>query len=160
DAICARLEHGEASRVFGIHVPTAAYVAPPTSRLRRGFGLAVTGLREMGALIMFAGAVNQAAVELWVIRDRFHFSQPEPMRLLAHKLRFLQGWFMFSPNPVMDDGTIVVDAITVDGRHIDPFTRKEPDFDLLHSKSLKYNQMWCDYYNRIHLPGNTGYRDA
>ena len=55
---------------------------------------------------------------------------------------------MFSPNPVMDDGTIVVDAITVDGRHVDPFsihvepyTLREPNFDLLHAKSLRTNQI-------------------
>jgi hypothetical protein len=67
----------------------------------------------------------------------------------------------------MDDGTVVVDAITVDGRHVDPFsihvqpyTLREPNFDLLHAKSLWLNQSWGDYFNRIHLPGNTGYRDA
>ena len=86
---------------------------------------------------MFAGAVNQAIVELWVINRRIKVPQPEALRLLSHKMRFLQGWFMFSPNPVMDDGTIVVDAITVDGRHIDPFTGgKPPNFDLIDAKSL------------------------
>ena len=67
---------------------------------------------------------------------------------------------MFSPNPVMDDGTIVVDAITVDGRHVDPFsihvepyTLREPNFDLLHARSLRTNQIWGDYFNRIHTPG-------
>jgi hypothetical protein len=74
-------------------------------------------------------------------------------------MRFLQGWFMFSPNPVTDDGTIVVDALTVDGRHIDPFTAKEPYWDLS-SKSLALTQIWCDYFNRIQLPANNGYRDA
>src|SRR5262249_35460619 len=87
------------------------------------------------------------------------------LRILALKLRFLQGWFMFSPNPVMDDGTLVVDAITVDGHHIDPFTGQAPnlpefDFDLSKVQSFGYSQIWCDYYNRIHLPANAAYRDA
>jgi hypothetical protein len=74
---------------------------------------------------------------------------------------------MFSPNPVMEDGTVVVDAVTVDGRHVDPFslhvepyTLREPDFDLIHARSLRTNQLWGDYFNRIHLPGYAGYRDA
>lgn len=128
--------------------------------MRRGGRRALAFLREVGVLVMFAGALNQAAVELWVINRRVKVPQPEPLRLLAHKMRFLQGWFMFSPNPVMDDGTLVVDALTVDGRHLDPFTHQEPDFDLGRAKSLAYNQIWCDYYNRMHLPGNTYYRDA
>src|SRR5688572_28446649 len=67
---------------------------------------------------------------------------------------------MFSPKPVMGNGTILVDAVTVDGRHIDPFTGKSPNFDLINAKSLGLTQIWCDYFNRMHLPGNSGYRDA
>jgi hypothetical protein len=114
--------------------------------------------REFLIVAVFAGAVNQALVELWCINKRIKVPQPEALRLLSHKMRFLQGWFMFSPNPVMDDGTIVVDALTVDGRHVDPFTGKEPYWDL--TKSLRLTQIWCDYFNRIQLPANTAYRDA
>jgi hypothetical protein len=116
------------------------------------------GLREFILMAMFAGAVDQALTELWCFNRRFKTPQPEALRLMAHKMRFLQGWFMFSPNPVTDDGTIVVDAITVDGRHVDPFTGREPYWDL--NKSLGLSQMWCDYFNRIQAPSNSGYRDA
>ncbi len=136
------------------------------------------GIREFIVFAMFLSAINQALTELWCTKKRWGdliadinkiellkshgivvSPQPEAMQLLAHKLRFLQGWFMFSPNPVMDDGTIVVDAITVDGRHVDPFWNKPPDFDLLHAKSYGYSQIWSDYFNRIQLPGNRAYRD-
>jgi hypothetical protein len=66
---------------------------------------------------------------------------------------------MFSPNPVADDGTIVVDALTVDGRHIDTFTGQKPRMDL-EVKSFGYNQIWSDYFNRIRGQGNSPYRDA
>jgi len=159
DALFAALEARDLSRFFGMH-PAPSFTAPEPSRISRGLRWMRVGLRELAILTMFAGALNQAAVELWVINRRVKVPQPEPLRLLSHKLRYLQGWFMFSPNPVMDDGSIVVDAVTVDGRHIDPFTRKEPNFDLIHAKSLGLTQIWCDYFNRIQLPGNTGYRDA
>ncbi len=123
DKLLRRLDDRDMSEFFGLHVPARTVDRSGPSPIRRGlrrWGLG--GFRELFAVVMFAGAVNQASVELWVINRRWHVPQPEPMRLLSLKLRFLQGWFMFSPNPVMDDGTIVVDAITVDGRHLDPFT--------------------------------------
>ena len=133
------------------------YPVVTTAVLRR----VVAGtFRELMILAMLAGAVNQAMVELWCINRRIKVPQPEALRVLALKLRLTQGWFMFSPHPVMDDGTIVVDALTVDGRHVDPFTGKAPMFDLLHAKSLGLSQLWGDYFNRIQLPQNAGYREA
>jgi hypothetical protein len=139
-------------------VVSTAVVVPvvTTAVLRRA---AVVAVRELMIVAMLAGAVNQALVELWCVNRRVKVPQPEPLRLLSHKIRLLQGWFMFSPNPVMDDGTIVVDAVTVDGRHVDPFTGKEPFWDLS-AKSLGLSQIWCDYFNRIQLPANSAYREA
>ena len=166
DVICASIEKRDASSDLGLEL-RPSFTDDGPSPLRRGGRKALVVVRELGAVIMFAGAINQAMVELWVINKRIKVPQPEALRVLAHKARYLQGWFMFSPNPVMDDGTVVVDAITVDGRHVDPFsihsrpwTLREPDFDLLHAKSLWLTQAWGDYFNRIHLPGNTAYRDS
>ena len=151
----------DVSGFFGLRAAAVGVDHGEPSPIRRGTRRWIFGaVRELGVLLMFVGALNQAAVELWVINKRWHVPQPEPTRMLALKLRFLQGWFMFSPNPVMDDGTMVVDAETKDGRHIDPFTGKTPNFDLLNMKSYGYSQIWCDYLNRIHLPSNTAYRDA
>jgi len=151
----------DVSKAFGLRVPQTPVPVPAgPSPLRRKAGRFVLVLRELAVVAMLAGAVNQAMVELWVVNRRIKVPQPEPLRLLAQKLRYLQGWFMFSPNPVMEDGTIIVDAKTIDGRSIDPFTGKPPDFDLIHSQSLRYNQIWSDYFNRMHLPANSPYRDA
>ncbi len=116
---------------------------------------------------MFAISVNQAMVQLWVINKRIKVHIPDLVAPLTYKLRFQQGWYMFSPGPVMEDGTIVVDALTVDGRHVDPFslhiepyTLRAPEFDITHAQSLRTNQLWGDYFNRIHMPGYAGYRDA
>ncbi len=118
--------------------------------------------------------LNQGLVELWATKKRWGETiaqynkangtkirtQSEGMGLIPHKMRYLQGWFMFSPNPVKDDGVIVCDAVTADGRHIDPYTGKEPNFDLINAKSYGYSQIWSDYFNRIHMPGNKAYRDS
>jgi hypothetical protein len=134
------------------------------SSMTKKLGRMRSGVREALVVAFAAGALNQALVELWVFRG-LKAPQPTPVRVLSHKLRYLQGWFMFSPNPVMDDGTIVVDAVTVDGRRVDPFsvewppyTLRPPDFDLSNAKSYGYNQIWSDYFNRMHLPANTSFR--
>jgi hypothetical protein len=124
-----------------------------SAKLRR-IGLA---LRETFIVVMFIAALNQALVELWVARP-YRIPQPTATRVLALKLRYLQGWFMFSPNPVVDDGTITVDALTVDGRHIDPFSGEAPVLDITKVESFRYSQIWSDYFNRMHFPANTWYR--
>lgn len=146
--------------VIAAAVTASAFAVLPvvtTRALGRAIGVA---LREALVVAMIAAALNQGAIELWAINRRYKIAHVEPLRTLTQKLRFLQGWFMFSPNPAMEDGTIVVDAITVDGRHVDPFTGKTPDFDLSAAKSLRLTQIWCDYYNRMQLSANVGYREA
>jgi hypothetical protein len=65
---------------------------------------------------------------------------------------------MFAPEPPYDDGHVVVDARTVDGRKIDPQTGKEPNFDPYAPEGWDHGQFQCDYENRIRFPGNGGYR--
>jgi hypothetical protein len=110
---------------------------------------------------MLAAAVNQAMVELWAINRRIKVPQPEPLLTLAQRAHFLQGWFMFCPVPILEDGTIVVDAVTVDGRHIDPFMGgKAPELELPAGRSLYLSQIWGDYFNRIRDNGHSAYRQA
>lgn len=178
-AIVRLFESGRVARFFGVRPAAAEPEETGPSKVRRAGRRGVAVLRELVVFVMFVGAVNQSLVELWCSKEAWNgliadlnrkpffkdrgirlSSQPETTRLLAHKLRYLQGWFMFAPNPIMDDGTIVVDAITVDGRHVDAITGKAPDFDLPNAKSFAYNQIWSDYFNRIRMPGNASYRDA
>lgn len=159
DAIAGALDRRDLSRIFGLRPPSSSYLAPPTSPLRLKVRRGVFVLHELFVALMIVTACNRAIVEMWVFNRRFKAPEPDPMFTLSHKLRFLQGWFMFSPNPVMDDGTFVVDAITVDGRHIDPFTRKEPFWDLSNVKSLRLTQIWCDYFNRMQKSENSAFRE-
>ncbi len=172
DALLAAERTGRLSRFFGLGQAPRPAVETPPLRYRLRWGSAT--LRELLCFAFLVAALNQGLVELWATKKPWAAfiksvnektggqlnQQPEFTRTLTHKMRFLQGWFMFSPNPVMDDGTIVVDAITVDGRHVDPFWGEPPNFDLLNAKSFAYNQIWSDYFNRIHMAGNKQFRDA
>lgn len=162
---------GRASRLFGLR--TLVPEGKPRAPARRYPALVGKTVSELVCFICALAALNQAVVELWCtgsrwrkgidwLNARYHWElkpQNEYLMTITHKMRFLQGWFMFSPNPVKDDGIVVADAITVDGRHVDPFWGKEPNFDLINAKSFGYNQIWSDYFNRIQTGGNRAYRD-
>jgi hypothetical protein len=66
---------------------------------------------------------------------------------------------MFAPNPITEDGVLAIDAYTVDGRRIDPFTGRAPDLDLTDSRGEALSQLRQDYGNRIRLDRNALYRD-
>ena len=70
---------------------------------------------------------------------------------------------MFAPEPPYDDGHVVVDGRTKDGRKLDPFTGKEPDFDPFPARGWMHQQFWCDYNNRIrfewHVPNRQHLKD-
>jgi hypothetical protein len=74
--------------------------------------------------------------------------------------RMFQGWGMFAPNPITDDGSITIDARTIDGRQIDPFTGEAPDLDLTDARGLGLEQIWQDYFNRIRLDRNRVFRQG
>lgn len=175
-----RALEGRATAFFGVKRPSPGpqLVAAP-SAMRRRAQRGLVALHEAAVLLMLVAAINQALNQLWSTKARWRLfiadlnqssvvqalgvklsANPESLRVLTEKMRFQQGWYMFSPNPVMDDGTVVVDAVTIDGRHVDPFTGEPPNFDLPSAKSFGYTQIWSDYYNRIQLPQNRVFRDA
>lgn len=47
--------------------------------------------------------------------------QPKWMHATAAYLQAYQGWSMYAPDPPFGDLNLVVDAVTTDGRHVDPF---------------------------------------
>lgn len=164
------------SRFFGLPDAAAREASPPAEppperplldRLLRP----VAWAREAAVGVMLLACVNQGVVEMWSVRDLAErglralgrepkVPQPELFQALVHKLRFMQGWFMFSPSPVRDDSDVVVDATTVDGRRIDPMTGKPPSWDLTHARSLRYDQIDSDLRARIVLPHNASHREA
>jgi hypothetical protein len=73
--------------------------------------------------------------------------------------RMTQGWGMFAPNPIQEDGVLAIDAYTIDGRRIDPLTGRAPDLDLTDSKGEGLSQLRQDYGNRIRQDRNSRYRE-
>jgi hypothetical protein len=66
-------------------------------------------------------AISQALAENTTAS---HFKpewQPRWMHATAMYLQAFQGWAMYAPDPPAGDINIYVDAVTQDGRHVDPF---------------------------------------
>lgn len=72
-------------------------------------------------------------------------------------LRTFQNWSMFGPDAPKTDGTIVVDAVTASGRHVDPFTNAPPDFDAPLRGPWFQRQALCDYFRNIARDENKRY---
>jgi hypothetical protein len=73
-------------------------------------------------VVLFAAALgSQMLVENWAVPRALRVrNQPMFLRLLVEYPRFYEGWAMFAPDAPMRDSFLYVDAITVDGRHVDP----------------------------------------
>src|SRR5690606_32788144 len=90
----------------------------------------------------------------------FKHQLPKPLRALVVYPRLFQGWGMFAPNPVREDGVLAIEAFTVDGRRLDPLRGKAPDLDLSDDRGSRLNQIHQDYGNRIRQARNRPHRQA
>jgi hypothetical protein len=115
-------------------------------------------LRETCLVWLLLCSASQVINENKSVPEPIKHKQPKAVLLTMQYARIFQGWGMFAPNPIRDDGTVAVDAITIDGRHIDPFTGTTPDLDLSDARGLGLNQIHQDYFNRIRLDRNKRYR--
>lgn len=86
--------------------------------------------------------------------------QPQFMQATIQYPRIFQGWGMFAPNPITDDGSLTVEAWTLGGQRVDPFTGEEPDLDLTDARGLGLGQIRQDYFNRIRLDRNKVFRQG
>jgi len=73
--------------------------------------------------------------------------------------RLLQGWQMFSADVPTGERMLYFDAVTVSGRHVDPFNEAGSRVATLPVERIpphmEQDEFWCDYTNRI--PENQAY---
>jgi hypothetical protein len=100
-----------------------ARATPP--RVARSDGRSSGSLRPeyaQGLLAVIAAcATSQLIVENGGLTNVKPEWQPKWMHATAAYLQAYQGWSMYAPDPPFGDLNLVVDAITRDGRHVDPF---------------------------------------
>lgn len=94
----------------------------------------------------------------WAKRRLPAVRQPAVLATIVDRLRLYQGWTMFAPEPPYDDGRLVVDGRTQDGRKIDPLTGAEPDFDPETRVGWGHSQLWCDYHLKMYFARYAAHR--
>lgn len=149
------------ARFFGLTLPPRRRPPiPAPTPLGERLGRARRGLREAAVVYLGICALSQAINENKSVPPQLKHDQYLPwfMRATISYPRILQGWGMFSANPIIEDGVLAVDAITADGRHVDPFTGKEPDLDLTDSRGEGLGQIRQDYGNRIRMDRHKAFR--
>jgi hypothetical protein len=128
-----------------------AEVAPHEPSAARLFLQRVGGaVRELAVLLILVSCGSQVLIEnravpKWLKPEH----RPEWMTSIIVYPRLFQGWSMFAPSPPNDDGRVVVDGITKDGRHLDPLTGKPPSFEVQPKDGFRMNQIWGDFHRRI-----------
>ncbi len=148
------------SRFFALPAPPPRLVASPpaASPLRQRVARWLFRLHELVVVYLVLCAASQIINENKSVPKVLKHQAPSFMRATVGYPRIFQGWGMFAPNPIREDGVMAVDAITVDGRHVDPFTGREPDLNLSDARGAGLDQIEQDYQNRIRLERNKVYR--
>jgi predicted DCC family thiol-disulfide oxidoreductase YuxK len=119
--------------------------------------------RELGValslLIAFADfTVSNSA---WPVGLRWT-SRPDWMTAAVMYSHVQEGWGMFAPEAPIYDEMVVVDAVTRDGRHVDPYNEVGSRVHALPVQDiperLGHDSFFCDYTLRI--PGSGSYHQA
>jgi predicted DCC family thiol-disulfide oxidoreductase YuxK len=149
------------ARFFGLTLPPRGKEhRDDPSPLRQDLRYARAMLRELVIVYLGVCAVSQSINENKVVWQPLKHKQPKFMEATLQYPRIFQGWGMFAPNPIQDDGSVTIAAITIDGRQIDPFTGAAPDLNLNDARGLGLPQIWQDYFNRIRLDRNKVFRQG
>ncbi|NUO52800.1 MAG: hypothetical protein HOV80_28475 [Polyangiaceae bacterium] len=125
---------------------------PPSSRV-------IVSLREGAVLFMLVAALLRISHDNPKLPDALRADDIGLFDPLTRYPRLFQRWAMFAEMPTTD-GTVVVDAITADGRRIDPLTGSEPDLSAPLNGPWLLSQLQCDYYPRLERADDPAYVDA
>ncbi len=145
DRLRARRTEDDAA-VLALTLPSSDGPPAPSRRPLRWVAHAVLA-------VLVVAATSQVAAENPAISRFVKHEQPTWIRATVMTFRLNQGWKMFASNAPRHDMWLVVDAVTADGRHIDPLNEvasryADPSLRTL-PPYLAQNYYWCDYTVRI-----------
>jgi hypothetical protein len=109
--------------------------------------------REMAAIVLIYACTNQLLVQNFAIPQRFKPHQPKWVAQLIWYARLDQGWQMFSPDVPVGERHLYVDAVTFNGRHVDPYNEAASRLAPLPLERIPphliQDEFWCDYEREI-----------
>ena len=109
--------------------------------------------RELTVVMLMGIAGSQVLDENWSARKVFDHHNAPPVAAAVSYLGLFQGWSMFAPEAPMTDFNLTVDAVTIDGRHVDPYNEvanpKYPNPGFTIPVSLGPSWLFYGYGNHI-----------
>jgi predicted DCC family thiol-disulfide oxidoreductase YuxK len=128
--------------------------AERTTPLGDWFRARVPFLREMTVGLVIVVMAAELSVANSALPKAFRFDKrPEWMVAAVMYPHTFQSWSLFAPDAPLSDETVYVDAVTRDGRHVDPFNEVGSRVATLPvtkvPERLGHDSFWCDYTLRI-----------
>ena len=128
-------------------------VSAGPSPARRWIGVPIVWLRELAVLAFMIAIGSQVLMENKIVPKRLKLGQATWMTAIVYYPRLFQGWSMFTPDAPTGERMLYIDAVTFDGRHVDPFNQEGSRISTLPVERIPgymdQNEFWCDYTNRI-----------
>ena len=143
----------------GIPGAPAPAPLPPTepTPFREGVRRLVGGARELGVLLLLTTLVSETLFINQAVPKFLKHKQPTWIMQLVAYPRLIQAWSMFASDAPMTDESVVVDAVTTDGRHVDPYSQvasryPNPGHDVIPPR-LDNDSFFFNYSSRIPFKG-------
>jgi predicted DCC family thiol-disulfide oxidoreductase YuxK len=133
---------------------TLAPAEPEQTPFRAWVAHRLPWLRELTIALVFVILAAEVSVANPAVPPalRFH-RRPEWMVAAVMYPHIFEGWSLFSPEAPLSDETVYVDAVTRDGRHVDPYNEGRSRVATLPVERvpvrLGHDSFWCDYTLRI-----------
>lgn len=77
--------------------------------------------RELAAALVLGAILFAVSEQNAAVPEKLRLGYPALARSIVDSGRLFQGWRMFAPEAPFEDFALTVDAVTVDGRHVDPY---------------------------------------
>lgn len=132
--------------------------APPTP-IAQAISRLLPRLRETGVLIALIVLGADLSVSNRAVPPALRWeNRPKWMEAAVMYPHVFEGWGMFAPEAPLSDYMVVVDAVTADGRHVDPYNEIGSRVHALPVDDipvrLGHDSMFCDYTLRIPNAGS------
>lgn len=152
DACLSRLLRARAAwtRRLGLDLPSVAEQAEP-SRAELAFRRGARAVGSVVVVFLLAVCTSQVLLENRAIPGWMKpTNRPTWVNAMVVYGRMFQGWSMFAPDPPREDGWVVVDGRTKDGRKLDPLTGSAPNFSMDLRYGPDFTAQWEAFNMRIH----------
>jgi predicted DCC family thiol-disulfide oxidoreductase YuxK len=133
----------------GVPLPASSGATEEVSSARAFRDRCFLVVREACVLVYLLAATNEVLSTNDAIPAVFKHPQPQFFSMLVQYPRTFQVWRMFAPHAPLEDYMLEVDAVTADGRHVDPYNELAsrvpgPGYTTIPTR-LNQNQFFCGY---------------